>query len=523
MIARRVKSFMSLFSDKSLTRKATLNALASGTDYVAKLLVGLVINPLMVTGFGDYFFGVWQVMNRIFSYMSTVSGTSSPLEWTLANDQASNDYDQKRAYVGSSLVIWLMFLPLVGILGGIITWFAPSWLDAPAQHVWTVRVVAALFILSELSGTLSFLPYVILRGQNLGYRRLGLSVILILFNGGISWLALYLETGIIGVSVAGIIQYIVIAIFYSVLCKKYVPWFGARRPSRGLVKRFLGLSGWFFVGDIVQNVTYASDAVILGLLSSVESVTPYTLTKYIPETVSGLVAILVASIIPGLGGIIGTKDFKKASQVRGEIFSLTWFIVTVIGTSVLLWNNIFLDLWVGPSRYPGSIANLWIVIVVAQSILIRTDGSIIDVTLRVQRKVLLGIISVLVSIVIASVLVGIYDLGIVGVSIGMFLGRLILSYYYPVIVSRFLGDSMKDQLKQVIRPALTTIILYGAAFWGDNLLQSYAVRSGVMGWVILLLGAGITAVTVMVPTFYVGLTAEQREKMLSRFKGLLSR
>ena len=199
----RLKNIISrFFTDGNLTKKATLNALASGLDYFAKLVVGFIITPIMVGGLGDYFYGVWQILNRLFSYISTTSGSASPLEWTLAKEQAVENDDQKRQYLGSSLVIWLFFLPITGIIGGIIAWFAPIWMKAPNEYIWQIRVVASIFILMVSTTSLSFIPYAILRGQNQGYRRIGYSVLVFFLNGGLTWLALYLKTGIIGISIS---------------------------------------------------------------------------------------------------------------------------------------------------------------------------------------------------------------------------------------------------------------------------------------------------------------------------------
>jgi O-antigen/teichoic acid export membrane protein len=521
-LTNRVKSFTNFFSDKSLTKKATLNALASGSDYFAQLVVGFITTSLMVTVLGDYFYGVWQIMNRLFSYVSTTAGATSPLTWILAKDQSSVDFDRKRSYVSSSIIVCLILLPLIIIGGGIIVWFAPRWFAAPPQYVGIVRIVAGLFIISEAFTALSYLPNAILKGENQGYRRLGLSIIVIFFNGGLVWLALLLKTGIIGVSIATILQLFVNGLFYFSVCKSYVPWFGIKKPSLDLVKKFLSLSAWFFAGDNIANYAAASDVVVLGLLNSVESVTAYTLTKYIPETIISIIAITVIGMLPGLGGIIGTGDLKKASQIREELFSFTWLIVTVIGTCILLWNRPFLTLWVGINRYAGTIPNLLIVIVVAQFVMIRTDSSIIDLTLRVQRKVLLGTISVVISIAMACILVGIFKMGIVGVCIGLLLGRLILSFSYPSIVSRFLGIKMSNQLKGILRPIITMILLFTSAFLVDLIMKPLAL-SRLSGWIFLILGVGITAILVLFLAFYAGLSINQRNNILARVKSMLSR
>ena len=74
----------------------------------------------------------------------------------------------------------------------------------------------------------------------------------------------------------------------------------------------------------------ASDVVILGVFNSIESVTDYSLTKYAPETLISLMAIVTFGIAPGLGGIIGSGNKQLASMVRGEIMALTWLITLVI-------------------------------------------------------------------------------------------------------------------------------------------------------------------------------------------------
>jgi O-antigen/teichoic acid export membrane protein len=515
------KILAGIFSDKSLSKKASLNALTSSLDYLAQLLVGFIITPMMVAGLGDYFYGVWQILNRMFAYFSTRNGVSSPMEMSLTKDQTLDNYDEKRRYIGSAIVVWGIFLPITGAIGGLITWFSPYLLDTPAEFFWQIRIVAALFVGIMATAGLSFMPYAILRGQNQGYRRIGLSVLVFFFNGGLTWVALYLKTGIIGVSISVFIQQFITFFFYVMVCRSYIPWFGIQRPSFDMVKRFLGLSWWYLAGDVVSNVIFSSDVVVLGLLNSVESVTSYTLTKYIPETVITIIAIVVVGIIPGLGGILGAGDYKKASQVRGEIFSLSWLIITAIGTSILLWNRSFLGLWVGSDRYAGVFQNYMIVLVVAQFVLIRTDGFIIDLTLRIQRKVLYGAISALVSVILSGIFVKFFDLGVIGVCLGLILGRSILSITYPILVSRFIKDSMLYHVKNIVRPALVTIVLFTLASFVDRLTQSY-VLSGISGWIILIIGAGISALAVLLFAFYAGLPDPQRKKIAIRLKALIA-
>ena len=192
---------------------------------------------------------------------------------------------------------------------------------------------------------------------------------------------------------------------------------------------------------------------------------------------------------------------KRAIRLRDEINSFIWLVATTLGASILIWNKVFLGLWVGADHYSGSIPNLLIVVAAMQLAFIRSDGNIIDLTLRLSQKVLLGLLSVTVSIVAASILVGYFKLGIVGLCLGIMGGRLIISIGYPMLISRFLGVSLSSQLNRMLRPIFVTILLFSVAMGVDRFF-SIAVGTGIKGWLIFIIAAGITGILMLLISFY---------------------
>ncbi len=231
----------------------------------------------------------------------------------------------------------------------------PYWVHAPTAYVWIVRAVAGLLVLNMIVDTLSSVPQVTLQGENLGYKRMGMSVVLVLVGGGFTWLALSLKAGIVGVAVAVVASTFATGLFYLWVVRTYTPWFGVAKPQLADTRQMLGLSWWFMGWNLVTSLLLASDVVVLGLLNSVESVTNYSLTKYVPETLIGVIVIIVFGIMPGLGSIIGTGDYEKAVRLRDEINSFIWLVATTFGASILIWNRVFIGLWVGADHYSGSI------------------------------------------------------------------------------------------------------------------------------------------------------------------------
>src|SRR3989442_15744921 len=58
----------------TLTGRASLNAVQSLLDYAARLGVGFVGTPLLVSRLGRDLFCVWEMLNRLIGYMSAADG-----------------------------------------------------------------------------------------------------------------------------------------------------------------------------------------------------------------------------------------------------------------------------------------------------------------------------------------------------------------------------------------------------------------------------------------------------------------
>jgi hypothetical protein len=201
--------------------------------------------------------------------------------------------------------------------------------------------------------------------------------------------------------------------------------------------------------------------------------------------------------------------------------SLTWLVVTVVGSTILLWNRAFIRLWVGAEHYAGSIPALLIIAVVTQFVLIRNDANIIDLTLNLPNKVLIGALSATLSLVVAGVLVSSFKAGITGLCLGFIAGRSILSLGYPLMIGRFLGVSLHSQLKGVLRPAFVTVLLFSlASKLGDFLTAS--TWFAVSGWVDLVLSVGVTLGVVLLLAFCAGLSSDQRRYILRRVRMVIA-
>lgn len=497
---------------KTLTKSASLNALAAGLDYGARLVVGLVITPVLVSGLGNFLFGVWQILGRLAGYLTVAGGRANQaLKNAIANRQASDDYEEKRRLVASSLAVWALFVPFLSVLGGVIVWYIPTWVDAPRELLFDVRFATAIVIANLILTNLALLPQSVLQGENLMYKRMGLSTALIVIGGFLVFLAIELDGGIPGVAIAYAGRTVLTGALFVPIVKANVPWFGLARVTMKQVMSFLRLSSLFMAWRFVTQAMVASDVLILGIAISPEAVADYSLTYFAPQAMVGLVALVITGITPGLGGIIGSGDTAKAARVRSEMMTGTWLIATSIGGTILLWNEAFVGLWVGPEHYAGDVATLLIILVVSQQLLFRNDANIIDLTLRLGTKVALGLVSAILSVGLAIAFVMTFDDAIVGLLLAFLVGRSLLTVAYPWLVGKAFAVTFVAQLRGIVRPILATAVVF-------LIVGAVASDVSTTSWVELVVGAGLSGLAIVGFAFYAGLSADQRTVLRTRAK-----
>jgi len=181
----------------------------------------------------------------------------------------------------------------------------------------------------------------------------------------------------------------------------------------------------------------------------------------------------------------------------------------VVSVTVVLWNRSFVGLWIGPDQYVGDLQTLLIVTMLLQLSMIRNDAFIIDLTLEMRAKVLLGLLSACVSLLLAAYLVGAVDAGISGLCIGIIVGRSVLTVAYPRLTGAAVGHPLVAQARSAVRPVLTSVVLLAGTL---ALGHGFSTQR----WAVLVAGALATAAALAPVVALVGLRPDQRGALVAR-------
>lgn len=496
-----------------LTRRAFLNAVSSILDFGSTLVIGLFVTPVLIHSLDNSLFGVWKILQQLVDHMSAADGRpTQALKWVIANQQQADGHT-KRITLSSALMTYLIYLPIMALVGGGLVWVAPSLTKVAPEAENMVRITCALLVLTFILSGFAQLPAAVLRGENQGYRRMGLAAGLTLVGALLTIAAVRLGLGLIGVAAAQVIVAAGTGIFFSMVVKRYLPWYGFSRPSFSEIRRFLSFSNWFFVSVIVYRLVYSTDVVILGFLTTPAVVTLYAVTQFAAFTTVGLIGAMVGAVVPGLGGVIALGQHERVAALRSEMTRYSWLLATVIGTTTLLLNRSFILIWVGlEGRYGGPVVNLLIVLLAVQLVFMRNNGYIIDLTLRLDRKIVLGLATACISTLLAWQLIP--RLGVVGLCLSLLIGRMVLTVCFPLLVRGYLGDAARGSLVSVLRQGMVTAALFGlAAYLGEQVL--------IEQWLEWVPAACVTATLAGGACFVGGFSAAERSQARRRLQFLV--
>jgi len=500
----------------SLTRRASLTAAGSILDYAAKALVYLVVTPVLVTGLGRTVYGIWEMLARLGGYMTVTDGRpTEALRLIIAQKQGDADDGAKRRVVGAAMAVWLLMLPLTLVVGAVLAWWlAPLLIQPGPGLLGDVRITFAILVLSFLITSLGLIPESVLRGMNLGYKRMGIQAALNLLGGALAAGAIWQGLGLVGLGGAQTLRAAVTGVCFWLLVRRFVSWWGAKRPARIEIRALFGMSLWLMLGDALAKILLASDVLILGAIIAPAAVTTYALTSYAARTAVGIHVFAAGAAIPGLGGLLGRAELERAAGVRRELLLLTWLFVTVVGTTILLWNRAFIGLWIGPVNYAGTAIDLLVVLVAVQTAFVRTDAYIIDATLRPKARVLFSAVSAAVLIGFGIPLTRLF--GLPGLCAGILAARGIQSVAYPILVHRALGrrPPRSGAVTAAIRLAVVSGILFVAA-------AALSRRLTPGGWIEWSIGVAVSFPLVAGTALLLGPSGEWRRILLGRMRAML--
>ncbi len=496
---------------ENLRQRAYLNTVASWAEMGVKLAVSFVLNPLVVATLGPVFYGVWQILGQLNSYMVMSDlRAATTLKWAIAKDRTIATGTELRQSVTAALLAMLLVLPFYVVAGCLVVWLAPHVSRVESLHFSTVRATSALLVLGFVFTQFLFIFDSVLMGMNLSYKAMGVRPLANVAGGALTAAALWFGWGMPGMAAVLVVVTLLSGAMIGRIVCLHVPWFGFARVSWATVVGFVKLTGWFMALKIVDTVNLSTDVILLGYLAGPRLVSAYAISRYLMTGAATLCNTAWAAVVPGVSKFIGEKDYRTLLSVRRQVLSLLWAFLTAAGVTVCVCNRSFVGLWTRPEYFAGTLETFLIVALVVVKSIQNVDASIVLMALEVRRNVWTGAIAAAITVGLAWVLVPLYQTA--GLLAAMLAGALTLSLGYSynaaVVINR--GPVNPNLFQFFLETYLTrTPLVCIGLLCTSGFLAS---RVHLTSWVAVLLAAAAVFSAASAFLWAVGLDAASRKR-----------
>jgi len=156
---------------KKLVKQGGLNAKSGLILFLINTITAFILNPILVTYFGAYYFGIWKSIDKFLGFAGIADGKGAQaLKWTIANHESKEDESKKQRFVGASLIVWFIFLPILMTIIGAIAYFSPTLIaNVHPEDKGLVLTIIILLGINLIIMPLFSISESVLIGTNQGY------------------------------------------------------------------------------------------------------------------------------------------------------------------------------------------------------------------------------------------------------------------------------------------------------------------------------------------------------------------
>ncbi|HWC25060.1 MAG TPA: oligosaccharide flippase family protein [Solirubrobacteraceae bacterium] len=470
-------------------------------------VAALVTTPILAGELGKEAFGIWALVGSFALYLELLEfGFGKAAPKFVAEFSARGDERGLRATIATSFWILAALGSVAALIAAVIAALFPSLFGISPELAGPAQILI-LLVLLDLAISI---PSDTFGGVLMGLQRFYLvnaTLVGVTILQAIGWtIVLASGGGLVELGIVTVALSLAGQLARFVLARRHVPGtsIAPRLVDRSLVRRFTGLSVWFFVLDMSRVVVIRLDTVVVGLVVGVPAAGVYAVGQRLALALESLIEPLTKAFFPHSSSLEAGEDREglRRSLLAGTRLSLA--IAAPIALALGFLARPLIDLWLGGGFGDAAIVVVLLAAAAAVSALTRTGLLMLQGLGRARVPALMMAAEALLNLVLSVVLA--HELGLKGVALGTLIALVVanIGFFYPYMCRQFavsLGE-LSAELARAHAPALAVGVLVGAAITALG-------PSGVVAVPAALLVAGTYAAVF----WFTGLTADERHHL----------
>lgn len=367
----------------SVNQSMKWNVAASWFVHAASLVIGFILMPFVIHKLGDGQYGVWVFINCLASYAGLLYlGFGQTISRYVARYSAAGDWQKLNAvsslvffvYVGGGLIA----LTAAGIIACLVPYF-PIW---KSHSVLEIRLVILMLGLNVATGLIGS----VFGGVLMGLRRFDLErgvsftvdvtrlVLIVLFLQR-EWGLLVIATIYWFVTLTENLGYLLLA--YRQLPQLSIRW---HNLDRQVFRECCSFSGFAFLSAIAQQLIYATDTIVIGVMLGEAAITPYFIALRLCQYLRHPIEKISDICMPTAGALQSQVQADSLRDLLCKALGVTFLLSAGILVGANFFGPALIQTWMG-SGYEATPALLTILLI----------GQVVALPIGVMRAILFGL------------------------------------------------------------------------------------------------------------------------------------
>lgn len=486
-------------------------------------IIPFIYTPIMLRMLGQAEYGLFSLASSAVSYLSLLSfGFGSTIIRYISKYRAEEDKKSEEKAFGFFLILYCALALLVLLCGTIIA----NNIEPIFQKGLSVNELKKMKILvmimtfnSALSFPNSVFSSIVTAHEKYIFRKL-VDMLSTVLAPLANLVALYLGYASVGMATAAtVVQFLMLPMnVYYCLKKLQIKPVIAKLPT-ALIKEMLGFSVFVFIGSIVDMLFWATDKVILGMLSGSVAVAIYNVGGTFNNMVMNLSTSISGVLTPRVTGMV-VKDTSKdeLTNLFIRVGRLQFIVIALIVSGFTVFGQAFITLWAGKDYYDAYWVAILTMFPLCVPLIQNTGLTIVIAQNKHQFRAVVYLIIAILNVVTTYIAVPYF--GILGAAacscFAYVLGQgIVMNIYYYKVTGLDIPLFWKNILKMAIIPGVMMLcgLLINRLYVIDN-------------WITFLIGViaftGIYAVLMYGISFNEyekSIFREPLKKIIRRFKG----
>ena len=330
-------------------RKA--GAILSYVGFFISNIVGIVYTPIMLQLMGQSEYGLYGTASSLTSYLSLLSfGIGGAYLRYSSRYRAANDIEGERRLNGAFLLIFSAISVLVLICGAGLIVFSEHLVENTftTREMQRMQIIMALgivnmvitFLFSAVSMTLqAYERYIFIRVVHL---------IAAICNPIINLIVLYSGGRAVALSVVSLsISIVSFGIFYIYAWKELNFRMSFRGIKFDFLKEIFIFSSFLFLNSITDQITNATDNVILGAVSGTTAVAVYVVGAHFRTYFMSFSTSISSVFSPKINNIVVAGDSQELDGLFTRVGRVQFYILSLILIGYVSIGHDFIRLWAG--------------------------------------------------------------------------------------------------------------------------------------------------------------------------------